>query len=1345
MEWAKLTAEPSTDCETAANPPLPPTGDTQKQLYVVGLGASAGGLDALEKFFDHMPADSGLAFVVIQHLSPDFKSLMDELLARHTDLAIHRVEDGMQIQANSIYLIPPKKEMIVSGERLLLTDKDPTQGLSLPIDTFLRSLAQDVGRRAVAVILSGTGSDGSRGIRAVHEAGGLVLVQDEATADFDGMPRSAIHTGVVDAVLSPRQIAERILQHVRSGGVDGNAVSNGQTPISDDGVSQLFGILNEAYGIDFSHYKPSTVARRVERRLQMSRLPDLCDYAARVREDADELNSLYKDLLIGVTKFFRDEEAFGRLERDVIPQLLKQVPEKEEIRVWVAGCATGEEAYSVAMLLHEALADSGRPIHAKVFSTDVHQSSLAFASAGVYSDESLSEVSPARLARYFTKHAAGYQVSQDLRKIIVFAPHNVVKDAPFTTLDLICCRNMLIYLQPHAQRKVLSLFHFGLKAAGFLFLGPSETPGELSEEFDAIDRHWKVFRKRRDVRLAPDVRMPLSTGFARLRGSSERTYPSGGVSEPHLLRAFDAILSEVMPPSVLVSSRRKLLHSVGGAGRFLSVPDGKPPEDILDFVHADLKLALSGALHRAAKEKQCVIFGGIRIRSLDEGEHLRLSVKPITVPSLGEDYFLISFEIQTNAPPQPDQAPIDLAEASRDRLRDVEEELRYTKENLQATIEELETTNEELQAANEELVASNEELQSTNEELHSVNEELYSVNAEHQRKITELTELTDDMDNLLRSTDVGTIFLDRDLCIRKFTPKISHAFQVLQQDVGRPIEVFSHNLLCDDLLSTVRRVLESEEPLERDVQDRHGNWFLLRVLPYRTRELVEGVVLTLIDISARKRTEDQLRRMSKVYMDGADPIMIEDLEGCIIDLNTEAERAYGWRRQELVGRHATALVPPECFQQFREVRERCRNAERVRNVESARQDRDGRVHPILLTLSLLTDEGGQPIGIATISKDIQAQKDAEYEAREAAKKRDEFLAMLSHELRNPLGAVLNATQVLAHQDVAPEAARMACDVVSRQARQMARLLDDLLDVARVTQGRIDIRKEVVDLSELVGDAVEAIRARLDERGHNLQTAVLDQPLWVEGDPSRLLQIQENLLANAIKYTPCGGRIALSLARDGDEAVIRVSDNGQGIPPDMLHSIFDLFFQGDRTLARGDGGMGVGLNLVRLLVDLHGGTVTAYSAGLGQGSTFEVRLPLTRKTPRKLAPVEAGPADGTRVVIVEDNGDSRNMVSELLRLDGYQLSAAADGVEGYQVILRERPDVALIDIGLPGMDGYQVARKIRSELEGHPIRLVALTGYGRSEDRKAVKEAGFDDHLVKPIAPDDLTRVLRKPR
>jgi two-component system CheB/CheR fusion protein len=736
-----------------------------------------------------------------------------------------------------------------------------------------------------------------------------------------------------------------------------------------------------------------------------------------------------------------------------------------------------------------------------------------------------------------------------------------------------------------------------------------------------------------------------------------------------------------------------------------------------------------------------VVYGSVTLRSLGDEHQLRLSVKPVTIQSTGEEFFLISFETQTKKPLPTVETPIDFDAAARERFLQVEEELRYTKENLQATIEEMETTNEELQATNEELVASNEELQSTNEELHSVNEELYTVNAEHQRKITQLTELTDDMDNLLRSTEIGTIFLDRALCIRKFTPQIVHAFQILPQDIGRSIDTFSHNILHETLLEDVQRVATTERPFEKDVQNRQGKWYLLRILPYRTKGRVDGIVITLVDISGIKKTEAELRRMSKVFMDGADPIVIEDLDGRIIDLNAEAVRAYGYNREELLGQSGDLLVSAEHVAQSRQLRDRCRNAEHVRNVESVRKDRNGREHPILLTLSLLSDESGKPIGIATISKDITEQKKAERQARQALARRDEFLAMLSHELRNPLGAVLNAAQLMS-RDQATASTAGASDVVMRQGRQMARLLDDLLDVSRVTRGKIDIRKEVVDLNALVHEAIEVARPEIDERGHTLELRVGDAPLYVEGDPSRLLQIQENLLVNAAKYTPHGGRIVLSVCRDQNDAVISVEDNGQGIPPEMLAAIFELFVQGQKSLARSEGGMGIGLSLVRTLVELHGGSVSVHSDGCDQGSLFTVRLPLTDKKPPPVSAENPVAEKNLRVLIVEDNDDSRVILEKLLSMDGHHVRVAADGVAGYEAVRRDRPDVVLLDIGLPGMDGYQVAQRIRAELPSYSGRLVALTGYGRAEDHAAILRAGFDEHLIKPVSPRELVRVLR---
>ncbi|MHB8902455.1 MAG: chemotaxis protein CheB, partial [Thermoguttaceae bacterium] len=1179
---------------------------------IVGIGASAGGLEALETFFDHAPADSGLAYVVVQHLSPDFKSLMDELLSRHTKIRIHRVENGMEVEPNSIYLIPAKKEMIISGGRLLLTDKDPEQPLTLPIDVFFRSLAQEMGNRAVGVVLSGTGSDGSRGIRAIHEAGGLVFAQDSDTAKFDGMPKSAVDTGVVDYVLPPERIVAAILFHVDRPEDDGGAGAAGA--VSEEGMNVIFRLLRDEYGIDFSHYKQSTVMRRVERRLQLNQSFDLDDYIARLRDDAREVNLLYSDLLIGVTEFFRDSEAFERLEKEVVPQLLERVGPRRELRVWIAGCGTGEEAYSVAILLDEALARRGQPSGIKIFATDVHRTSLEFASAGIYELSSVAKVSAERLRRYFTRRNDHYQVSQELRKSIVFAPHNLIKDAPFTRLDLISCRNLLIYLQPLAQKKVLSLFHFGLKAGGVMFLGPSESPGDIADEFETIDSHWKIFRKRRDIRLPPELRLPLSSSYVQGRQHAPPSGPAGsGYPDTELLRAYDALLAEYVPASFLLNSRRQLVHTFGGAGRFIAPRDGRVTTDVLEMVHKELKLVLAGALQRAARDLVPVTYTGIRIETAQGEEEVKVRVSPISARETSEPYMLVSLESVALQPSTSEtQEKVDIQRASENQMRSLEVELRYTKENLQATIEELETSNEELQATNEELVASNEELQSTNEELHSVNEELYTVNAEHQRKIVQLTQLTSDMDNLLASIDVGTVFLDRELCIRKFTPRITDVFHILPQDVGRRIDSFASNIEYQGLVEDITAVLESESPRERQVRDRHGKWYLLRLLPYRCGPQVEGVVVTLIDLAPLKEAEAELRLMSKVFQDAADPIIIEDLSGTILYVNEEAERAYGWRREELLGHKVARLLPEQERPRSESLRRRCVCAEAVRNFETTRLTKSGQLQPVLLTFSLLTNDRDEPVAIASIAKDITSQKRAEAEAQEEVLRRDTFLATLSHELRNPLSAVLNAAYVLDGRCRDVVGIEEPCGVIRRQTQQMSRLLDDLLDVSRVTQGRIEIRPERCDLRHAVESALEVMLPQIDARDLAFDVELGDEPLLLNGDLARLQQITVNLLTNAMKYTHAGGRIRLTAGYEQDEVVLRVGDTGEGIPAHMLESIFDLFVQAGGTLDRSDGGMGVGLTLVRSLVELQNGSVSARSEGPGRGSEFIARFPRSRE-------------------------------------------------------------------------------------------------------------------------------------
>ncbi|OAI51577.1 hypothetical protein AYO47_06980 [Planctomyces sp. SCGC AG-212-M04] len=805
--------------------------------HIVGVGASAGGLEALERMFEQIPADTGMAFVVVQHLSPDFRSLMDELLARWTRMRIHRVEDRMPVEANNIYLIPPRKEMVISEGRLLLTDKDLDHGLSLPIDNFLKSLAQERGPTAIAVILSGTGSDGSRGVEEVKRAGGLVIAQSTGTAKFDGMPNAARETGMVDLILDPEDVGPALVRYAQHGDVQ-QLSEELQPPVADeDGLTAIYRLLRDRFGLDFSHYKLNTIVRRTERRLQLNHLDSVQDYARRLATDPEELDLLYRDLLVGVTRFFRDEEAYHNLEAQLREQLSRK-PDGSEFRVWIAGCGTGEEAYSLAILLHDLVKQEGRSITLRVFATDVHRYSLEVAGEGIYRAESLSELPPDRVDRHFRKLGENYIVSPEIRQSIVFAPHNVIKDAPFTRMDLISCRNLLIYLQPPAQKKAVSLFHFGLVAGGLLFLGPSESPGGLDDEFEIVDARWKIYRKRRDVRLPIEIRAPAALAVSALRASGLPELAGVATRGPEaaLVGTYESLLTEFMPPALLISEQHELLHVFGTAGRFLHYRPGRAGKDVLDLLDSRLRLAVVGAIQQVHVKRKPVKLHGIDVQTETGQERIAIAVRSVANPRNQTSALLVVFDAmptvagytQGNPP-----SPIDeQTNASTDQLEALESELRYARENLQATVEELETSNEELQATNEELVASNEELQSSNEELQSVNEELYTVNVEHQRKIHELTVLTDDMDNLLSSTRVHTIFLDRELRIRKFTPNVAQIFNFVAADIGRPFDNFSHRLRRDRLAEEVQGVLQSGQPFEVDVEDLSGQWELERWLEH---------------------------------------------------------------------------------------------------------------------------------------------------------------------------------------------------------------------------------------------------------------------------------------------------------------------------------------------------------------------------------------------------------------------------------------------------------------------------------------------------------------------------------
>jgi len=1325
-------------------------------MRIVGIGASAGGLESLEQLFAALPADTGMAFVVVQHLSPDFRSLMDELIARHSTMPVKIVDDGDRVEPNRIYLIPPRKEMVVRDGQLILTDKP--HGLSLPVDIFFRSLALDCGPDAVAVVLSGSGSDGSRGLVDVKRAGGVVMIESPVTAKFDGMPLSAQETGAVDHVATPRDIA-RLLCGLPP--LEMPDELEGDTFANEPAMDSLLRLLRDSFGIDFSLYKTTTVGRRIQRRVDLLRIASVSAYVDQLREDPAELNALYQDLLIGVTQFFRDPEAFDVLERDVIPQILDEVPPEHELRVWVAGCATGEEAYSLAMLFHEQLTQRKRPINMKILATDVHPLSLELASLGVYGEHQLANVSPPRRDRYFTRRSTGFQISQDLRQLIVFARHNVTKDAPFTKMHFISCRNMMIYLQPQAQRTVLSLFHFGLAPAGVLFLGASETPGALTEEFASIDEHWKIFRKRREVALLNHVRLPM--GSPMRRPAVELRRPAG--TDPLILATYDQLLDRFMPPSLLVDESRALVDSFGGAEKLLHVRPRRPTANVLDMLDSELRTIVAGAIQRALKEGSGVAFSGVRVPSEDGDKRCTLTAEPLIHPRTGARHVLVAFQDLGDKPQLPTMAASSMSvdQVSSDRMDTLESELAYTRETLQATIEELETSNEEMQATNEELVASNEELQSTNEELHSVNEELYTVNAEYQQKIIELKELNADMQHLLEGTDVGTVFLDRDLRIRRYTSKMASIFRIQPHDIGRQISDFSHNIDRSQLMHEIEQVLETGTVVEDEVRDRNGTTYFLRVLPYRIPRAPqrgieqppsEGVVLTLTDISAVERARARVIQLSQIVESSDDAIVAKALDGQITAWNRGAERLYGYTAEQAIGRNVRMLMTPEGYDEFDQCLAKIRRGEKVDHLHSVRLRSDGSRIDVSISFSPIHDRDGQLVGVSAIARDIgpilAATRELEErqvrirtlldQTAEAALRREQFLAMMSHELRNPLAAVLNATRLLQAQPV-PDVARRCQSVIERQAKHMGRLLDDLLDVSRITRGKLQLRDEPLDLRQAVESAIEATAPLFAERKIQLDVKVPAQPVTVRGDVARLQQVAVNLLSNAATYSPPGSRVELRLVAQNGQALLRVVDRGFGIEAAMLDKIFDLFVQAEQRIDRSRGGLGVGLSLAKSIVEMHGGTIEARSDGPNLGSEFVVKIPLVATENLALPSRDIPKAPRRRIVLVEDQHDSREMLRMLLESLDHVVIDAADGATAVDLIERERPDAALIDIGLPTMTGYEVAQRIRQNAELQRVMLVALTGYGAPSDVKAAREAGFDAHLVKPAEIARIQEVL----
>jgi len=880
-------------------------------FFIVGIGASAGGVQALEAFFGHLPDEPNAVFVVVQHLSPDHRSMMSEILQRQTDMPVQAVEDGTMVEPGHVYVLPPRKKLALDGQHLRLQNQP--ESISYPINEFLISLAQNWGERTIAILLSGTGRDGTEGIQEISRAGGVALVQSPETAQFTSMPSSAIPSGLVDEILSPEDLAQTVYELIRFSDNFPESPPEEASLIDPEQLQQILDVLAEREEIDFSHYKISTLSRRIHHRCALTRCSNLENYIRLLNGSEEEQKLLRQDLLIGATRFFRDPEAWSLLETKVLPRLIAELEPQQQFRVWVSACATGEEAYSMAILIDEAIRRANKSVQVKIFATDLDANALEIAAQGAYPTSIANDISPERLQRYFTQEGDVYQVQRSLREMLIIAPHDLTKNAGFSRMSLVSCRNVLIYMQPQLQQQVLHLLHFALAAQGVLFLGSSENLSDLAEEFETVQSKWKLFRKRRDVQLPlmPMARQAFVSPLPGRRQTKARQQQLDHILED----AFECCLPERQLTCLLVNRSNQLLRVFYNKANLLEFPTGETLLDVTNVVPTNLRLPLSTALHRARSDREPVLYTGIRLSRGGQEQNVNLRVKINQNNPVTDDLLIVVLELETPVVPTPSALRFDVDTEAAQQITELEYELQQTRENLQVTIEELETTNEEQQATNEELLASNEELQSTNEELQSVNEELYTVNAEYQSKIQELTQLNGDINNLLRSTNFGVVFLDNQLNIRKFTPAATAAINIKPKDIGRPLADITTNLDCDNLLDLLQQVTQDGQELEQEVTlTTTGDDLLMRLNPYLQEDgRNDGVVLTFVTVSELKRFQEQLRQtnniLEKLYTNSPAGLGLLDNEFRYLRLNQALADINGFAIEKHLGKTVCEILP----------------------------------------------------------------------------------------------------------------------------------------------------------------------------------------------------------------------------------------------------------------------------------------------------------------------------------------------------------------------------------------------------------------------------------------------------
>ena len=1349
--------------------------------HLVGIGASAGGLKALEDLFRVMPTDTGMAFVVIQHLSPDLKNRNGTQFERFTTMQAIPVESQVTVKPNTIYLLPPAMDMVIKGNELVTVVRHNDRGLHLPIDKFFHSLSEAWSEKAIAIVLSGTGADGAAGIMDVREAGGLVIAQSEDSARFIGMPHSAISTGCVDLVLPPEEMGGALVAY-RDASKD--YLDHPPADTADaEGISSIFEALREVYDIDFNLYKPHTIIRRVHRRISLKQKSlSINEYAKQVHDDPEELTQLYKDLLIGVTRFFRDPEAFELLADKVIPDILQRLQTDEEARVWVCGCSTGEEAYSIAIQFLEAFEARGERRPLKILATDLDRDSLRFASAGIYPSASMAEMPENLRSKYFTPLDGGYlKVNSAVRKSIVFTEHNLLKDPPFTRMDLVSCRNLLIYLQSKAQNQAIAFFLFSLKLQGYLLLGPSEGLGERARQFRCVSRKWKLFAKVSDAQRLTLARSPLV--YSRTLGDLNTR-----IGDPRIGSVYDALLDRFIPSGILVNDQNEALHVFGDASRYLTAPTGRITPELYYMTEGPLRSAIMSALRRTQQTKMAVSLKGVEVALGGHTKHLDVTVEPLFAEGGGEVLYMVQIieqhpQLTTFPPSEVTDTPSVTAESEAFRLHDLERELQQTREALKSTVEALETSNQDLQTTNEELLAANEELQSTNEELQSVNEELYSVNSAHEAKIEELDKVTSDLNNLIRSTDLATIFINADWTIRLFTPKAREMFPLEPIDSGRNLRDFQPLHPDPSLFTDIASVLKDGGCIEKSLEFDGQRAFSRRIVPYHdvNDARMIGVALTYIDVTdlveaerAREQSEQRLvereTHLKKAQAVGHVGSWFWHIPRDALEWSDEAQRIFGFTPKPGVRRTYNDFINIVAAEDRPSLQAEV-DAALTGTASFSTTYRvvwpNGERRVIAAEGHVDRDKSGKPLLFTGTVRDITKQVTAERELREvnlalqrANAAQIEFLATISHEIRTPLNSILSMSRLLegtAPDDTENQQKQIAA--IAQASTALMRLVNDILDLCKIDAGELRLNVDSFALEDVCQELVRIYAPSAQIKGLRFDFSIDNDscPGFVKGDQARIAQVLSNLLDNAIKFTDYG-QISLEVKCHAEENATAgiefvVKDSGIGIPEETQARIAEPFARADRSSTRRFPGTGLGLSIVKKLAEQMGGAFVLVSEE-GKGTTACVTLELPTSSPDELdtsqknySPkhIHSMGLNAIRCLVVDDNPTNLQVSEITLSRDGAEVTCVESGAQAI-ALLRENPacvDVVLMDLEMPIMDGYEATRIIRKELGLTELPIIALTAGVLASQQDLAQASGMDGFISKPIEPAEMVLKIRE--